>query len=646
MKKFQLSAIAVLLFGSSFAQEKVINSEVTPLKGELIHITAPLESYKTIPLNNDVKVRDENGIIRPDGFRRKPFEPEVFPVAETFTEDPALQKNAGVSAIEGSGETDRVNTPLLFNFAGMGFSSVNPPDPTLCVGPNHIIQMINGTSGALFRVYNKTGGILLNTTFMDAITGRGGLGDPIALYDQFADRFVITEFANRAETGSEGLIFAVSRTNNPTGAWNVYFFSTGTVFPDYPKYSIWNNAIYGTTNDFTASYVGSSAYAFDKAAMYAGAASVGAQRFSLGNTSKSFSSCPVLLQGTTLPPAGTGGLIAYMSADEFTSSTLDRDSIGLLEFRVNFATPALSTLVARASLATAAYTANVCSAFRGQCVPMPGTASRLESLQGRTMNQPVYRRYGTYEAIALNHTVDRGTNVAGVRWYEIRKTTGNWFIQNQSTFSPDLTHRFMAASCLDSRGNLALIYNASSSTVFPGIRATARRVCDPVNTLATPEVTIIAGTASNSSTRYGDYSHLVADPDGVRFWATGQYNAAGTWSTRIAAFNVALCTVAPVLRETPAAASLISVNTVNDGELTIAPQPAQDIVAVSWHSAGTGEETLRLVNTSGQVMMQKAIASVKGVNTLRLDVKDYSGGTYVIQVTAGKSTLTGKLVIE
>lgn len=644
MKKFQLTAFAVLLFASSIAQEKITNQEVTPLKGELIHTTAPLESYKILPLNNDVKVRDENGIISPDGFKRKPFVPEVFPVAETFTEDPALQRNVGAPAIEGSGsrETDRVNSPLLFNFAGIGFSNVNPPDPTLCVGPNHIIQMINGSSGALFRVYNKTGGILLNTTFMDAITGRGGLGDPIALYDQFADRFVITEFANRAETGSEGLIFAVSQTNNPTGAWNVYFFSTGTVFPDYPKFSIWNNAIYGTTNDFTASYIGSSAYAFDKAAMYAGAASVGAQRISLGNTSKSFSSCPVLLQGTTLPPAGTGGLIAYMLADEFTSTTLDRDSIGLFEFRVNFTTPSLSSLVPRASLATTAYTANVCSAFRGQCIPMPGTASRLESLQGRIMNQPVYRRYSTYESIALNHTVDRGGNVAGVRWYEVRKTTGNWFIQNQSTFSPDLTHRFMAASCLDSRGNLALVYNASSSSVFPGIRATARRVCDPANTMSSTEVTVIAGTASNSSTRYGDYSHLVADPDGVRFWATAQYNAAGTWSTRIAAFNVAACTTAPALRDVPATNRV----SVNNEELTIAPQPAQDMVTISWQSAGAGEETMRLINASGQVMTQKAVATNKGTNVLKLDVKDYPGGTYIVQVTAGKSTFAGKLIIE
>ncbi len=82
------------------------------------------------------------------------------------------------------------------------------------------------------KVYTKTGGQVVAQVFLDAITGRGGLGDPIALYDQLADRFVLIEFANKAENGNqEGLIFAISQTNDPSGAWFVYFFGYGNTFP-------------------------------------------------------------------------------------------------------------------------------------------------------------------------------------------------------------------------------------------------------------------------------------------------------------------------------------------------------------------------------------------------------------------------------
>ena len=89
--------------------------------------------------------------------------------------------------------------PPLANFEGLsnqdnfnvfGFR-VNPPDPVGDVGPNHYVEMIN----LLFAVYDKTGNLLLGP--VDTGTLWAGFpiedctdpsGDPIVLYDQFADR--------------------------------------------------------------------------------------------------------------------------------------------------------------------------------------------------------------------------------------------------------------------------------------------------------------------------------------------------------------------------------------------------------------------------------------------------------------------------
>lgn len=528
--------MAVLLTGHFAVNAQVIAQNPEVIQGKLIRVTKPLAQFTATDDIPYVKVRDENGVLWPEGKKKAQRIPDYFPLQEKNAEDASLQKNYPQ-------QTNIAERAVTNNFNGLGFTNVNPPDPTLCAGPNHVIQMINASSGAIFKVFDKSGGQVVAQTFLDAITGRGGLGDPIALYDQFADRYVLTEFANASENGNqEGLIFAVSQTNNPAGSWFVYFFGNGSIFPDYPKFSIWTDAIYATTNDFAASYVGSTAYAFDKAKLYAGDATATVQKFSLGNTNKSFSTCPVLLQGTTTPPAGTGGLIAYMLDDTWTSSTADVDSIGLLEFDVNFTTPSASTLSTRSSLNVAAYKSTVCTATRGQCVPMPGTTSRLEALQGRVMNQPVYRRFGGYEGIVINHTVDKSTaGISAVRWYELRKTTGNWFVNQQSTYSPDDTHRWMASVCYDRFGNIGLAYNVSSSTINPGIRYTGRKECDPANQMTYSEDVIIAGSSRNGSTMYGDYNHLVADPDGVTFWFTGEYNATTQWSTRIASFTLDEC---------------------------------------------------------------------------------------------------------
>ena len=537
---FFLSTLFCALAITGFAQENVIARGAGEIKGQLVRTTAPLRSLTAEQhLLKEIPVRDENGII---GMKKQPVVFPYFAEQNAMTEDAAIQKKYNVLA-------EGLNAASIgANFNGIGYQPLNPPDPTLCVGPNHIIQMVNGSSGALLKVFNKTGGQVVAQTYLDAFTGKGGLGDPIALYDQLADRFVLIEFNNKTETTQEGLTFAISQTPDPTGSWYVYFFGFGTTFPDYPKVSVWNDAYYATTNDFAnaSTYSGSSAWAFDRAKMIVGDPTATAQRFTLGNTNKFFSMCPVLWQGTTAPPAGSGGLIGYVFDDAWTTSTTDRDSIGLLEFKVNFANAALSTVTHKSSMATTAYKSDICTATRGRCISQPGTTIALEALHQKVQNQPVYRNFGSYEGIAFTHLVDKGTNIAGVRWYELRKTTGNWGIYQQSTYAPDNTHRWLPSLCYDKYGNIGLAYNVSSSAtgVYPGARFTGRKECDPLNTMTYAEQVIIAGTASNGSNRYGDYNHLVADPDGTSFWFTAEYNGASTWSTRIASFSLDACTPA------------------------------------------------------------------------------------------------------
>ncbi|MEI7470999.1 MAG: T9SS type A sorting domain-containing protein [Chitinophagaceae bacterium] len=599
----QLLTVFVLLFSCAlFAQNQSFFKNPIVLTGRLVKITKPLRDFtpadKAIP---DVRVRDLDGIIGKDEAFEEGAE---APFGANILKDPALQMQYP-NRPHGNGiSPDNV---ISANFNGIGYQPLNPPDPTLCVGPNHVIQMINGSSGALFKVFNKTGGQVVAQTYMDAITGKGGLGDPIALYDQLADRYILTEFNNKPETGTEGLTFAVSQTNDPAGAWYVYFFSTGTTFPDYPKFSVWPDAYYATTNDFAngTTYSGSTVYAFDRAKMIAGNATATVQKFTLGTTNKHFSMSPVCLEGTSLPPAGSGGLIAYMSDDAWTTSTSDVDSIGLFEFKVNFTTPSLTSVVAKSSMAVTAFKSDICTTTRGQCITQSGSTVKVEALHQKIMNEPIYRNFGGFEGIVLSHVVDKGTNISGVRWYELRKTTGNWSVYQQSTYAPDDTHRWLPGICYDAAGNIGLAYNVSSSATgfTPGARYTGRKSCDALNTMTYAESVIIAGTAANSSTRYGDYNQLVADPDGIRFWFTCEYNAASTWSTRIASFTLDNCT--PALCGDPAGLTATSITNTGAtlGWTAVASAISYDVdyklsTAATWTNLATAT-ALTSVSVSG-----------------------------------------------
>lgn len=454
--------------------------------------------------------------------------PEVNPNALPKGMDPALQTEYPHPAADDRG--------LTLSFNGMGNTNVSPADPSIDVGPNHVIQMINGGSGAYFKIWNKAGTQVLAQTYFDTYFNQpGGAGDPIVMYDELANRWFMSEFT---ASGNQFSI-AVSSTADPLGTWYKYTF-TAPQFPDYPKYSIWNNAYIITSNENSPAV-----YAINRTTMLAGGASTTAQRFTLNSfgTIGFQAATPVSLNGTTLPPTGTPAYVMRMRDDSWGATT---DALEMWAFNINWTTPASSSLTQVATLPIAAFNSSLCGYTAFACVPQPNSTTTLDPLREVLMNRIHYRNFGTHESIVCCHAADvDGNDKAGIRWYELRRTggtAGTWSIYQQATYSPDANHRWMASIGITATGNIGLAYNVSSSTVYPSLRYTGRKSCDPLNTMTEPETVIVAGTASNNSNRYGDYNAMGLDPsDGETFWFTGMYNPAANWSTRIAAFSIAGC---------------------------------------------------------------------------------------------------------
>ncbi|PIE81136.1 MAG: hypothetical protein CSA11_05005 [Chloroflexi bacterium] len=434
---------------------------------------------------------------------------------------------------------DAFDTPL-FNFDGQGYTGVNPPDTVGDIGKDHYIQMVNG-GGTVVSIYDKTDGSLIQSFALTSLSNcTSGNGDPVVLYDQQADRWFLSEFGN-----GYSLCILISQTPDPTGAYYSYQFNTPN-FPDYPKYGVWPDAYYATTNEDNPSV-----YAFDRSAMLTGAAA-SSQYFTTSRLAGfGFQSLtPSDMDGSTPPPNNAPNYIMRHVDTEAhgISGYPTNDILEIWGFSVDWNTPANSSFTKVADILTTEFDSALCGLTSFNCMGMPGVSQgspdSLDPLREVIMNRLIYRNFDDYETLVGNFTVDIGNDIGGVRWFELRKVgTGGWTLYQEGTYAPTTNdNRWMGSIAMDGSGNIALGYNVSSQTVYPSLRYAGRLNSDALGTMPQGEYTLVDGSGVNSNNRYGDYSAMSIDPvDDCTFWFTGQWNETNNWSTRIGAFKFDTC---------------------------------------------------------------------------------------------------------
>jgi len=57
-------------------------------------------------------------------------------------------------------------------------------------------------------------------------------------------------------------------------------------------------------------------------------------------------------------------------------------------------------------------------------IPQKGTSRLADAIADRVMYRLQFRVFNGHWSMVANHTVNAGSNVGGIRWYELRKTTG------------------------------------------------------------------------------------------------------------------------------------------------------------------------------------------------------------------------------
>jgi hypothetical protein len=488
--------------------------------------------------------------------------------------DGALQSTGVAAAAIGApiANFEGLSNQDNFNLYG---GRVNPPDPDGDIGPNHYVEILN----LAFAVYNKQGTRLLGPVPIGALWQGFAVdectepsGDPIVLHDQFADRWILTQFTTRGlDFPDEPLnpfynCVAISTTSDPTGPYFRYAFTTGFNFPDYPKYGVWRDSYLITTREFGIhheSIYGIGIYGLERNKMIEGDPNARVASVLLED-----SEVPINLIGDGLLPPDIDGkqkpknevpAPIVGTQDDGGPYGATFDALNVWEFDVKWnSTPTASVKLATQLPVAAFDSIFPCAPTSRDCLPQPGITDPAQFLDILSYRQRptwrlAYRNLKDSESMVTNQSVEATPGMAGARWYEIRRTNGAYSVRQQGTYAPsDGVHRWMGSIAADKNGNMALGYSVVNGTsVFPGIRYTGRLAGDPLGQMTLGEGTIINGSGVQTTTnsRWGDYTSMNVDPtDDCTFWyvneyytAAGQASSTAGWQTRIASFRLPGC---------------------------------------------------------------------------------------------------------
>jgi hypothetical protein len=525
--------------------------------------------------------------------------------------DPALQTAPPI--YKGSAKTK-------VNINGMG--GAFPPDPTGAAGPNNYVQAVNSS----FKVMNKDGsnigGGIHALSFL--WPGSSSDGDPIVMYDRFADRWFISQF----QVSSSEILIAISETSDPMGAYFAYSFTvnSNSSFPDYPKFGLWPNGYYMSANSGNNNCV-----VFEREEMLLGNP---AQMISMTFPSMSYffrSVAPAYAEGPTAPEADEPFYYFHVQDDSW--SGVSTDHIKVLKCEVDW-TAGTGSVSVHQSLNTESFNSVFTNSWDD--ITQKGSAQKLDAVTGIIMYKAQYRRFEDYNTAVMCTTVDvDNTNRAGVRWFELRDNNdGQWYIYQEGTYSPDSQNsRWMGNVAMDQNGNMGMAYSFTGPDDYAGIRYTGRYKDDPLGQMTVEEQIAVEGLSSQTGgNRYGDYSQMTMDPsDDMTFWYTGEYlGNSGSRKTRIFSFS--------------------SWHLLGQEEADIsnpffnAYQTEPTKLKLVWNSLLDEQVSAKLIDMNGKIILTETINS--SINEKTFNVPSFAKGIYMIKLTGENTNLTKKIYLN
>ncbi len=465
----------------------------------------------------------------PLGFRMAPEQPspsapsaQVYsgplPVQATITANPAAAQPG---------------------FQGLAFASgpanaVDPPDPWVAVGPDHVVQAVNRS----LRITNRSGGSPTDISLADFF-GTSGLGvttfnaDPRVIFDSSHGRWVATELSWDCDTtdvsfGHGYVDVMVSDTSDPLGSWSGFYISFNDFLPDYPALGTSSDKVAITANIFA----------------FVGGAGNCASHTGYAGTDVLVLDWSAILNITTLPVEEYATGANYFTPRVAVQTPATSESLRLVTQKLvsgslDVAHWTITGLVGPSGTGTTATEvdltlANVIQDFRDPIAPRQPSGTVTTHIDSRPTD-------AVWQSNKLTFVSTQACTPSGdseprdcVRVSQL----------NTSTATPSLVQDFLIAQTgadsyfggigMSSNGGLFVVWTRSSGTAgaYASSYGAYHVPTDAPNTISPPEL-LAAGQANHIGGRWGDYVGVAQDPlDRNAVWQANEYASSdGRWGT-------------------------------------------------------------------------------------------------------------------
>ncbi len=505
-----------------------------------------------------------------------------------------------------AGMSDLVNNAYLAFDCGGSRPCVEPPDPWIAAGPDHLVQMVNIHT----RITDRAGRQLVlaaNVAFFGIPAAEFMDADPRVLYVPERDRWIASILSYGCDGEAEPyspvghLYFSVSATGDPTGAWDRYVIDFPGVIPDYPGLGYGSGTVALSANEFALAgcegpvpiiaeqgYDGASLHVVDWADLLDGD---GTAAFTATSPD------PGLFNWRPAPNLAADPTIhALVEMGTPTAPSLGHATISGTIAGGDLVVSAPTELTGVPGLPLAAAPA---PRDRGGSIP--------DALDERVTDAV---RLG--DRLAYVHTTPCGSGTSlrdCVRVTELDVSGAAPALAQSLLVDAAGTDTYMGGVGFSDDGTLYLVYSRSSPTTYISSYARWQRPADPRGAFGPGTALLAAGRGAyggrTGNTRWGDYVGVARDPaDPAAVWQANQYaDTDGGWATWVSQLAE---DVTPPVVSVPRP-SLASGKTI--GTSTIP-------VTVSWTAADTGS----------------------GISSTRLQLSK-NGGTFS-SVTLASSTAT------
>lgn len=494
----------------------------------LISICIPIHGW-TLPVNTSAENR-EGTMPVVLSLSQIPQESRDLVTNDSYLQD-RLAEQRTVESNESTLEQGNINAasgisptaPKLYRtFAGPGASGFEPANPSIAVGPDRVVAVVNRS----IAIYTKVGQLVYTTTlrnFFRALpdTEAANILNAKVIYDAYQQHFLVVMEAMQPPTKKSWFFFAASKTSNPRGDWGFWELNIALnggastqLFGDYPCIGLDSQAIYLTANMFNWDYrfqyakirvlKKSEVYKFGKVTWH--------DFFNLVDATG--------VKAVTIQPAQSFG---STSAEYLVSANPAGGDKLTLWTITNPTAPGIA--LAKTAVSVSAYLPPTPASQKGG--PL-----KIDSGDD-TPGNVVFRDGFIYTA----QTVARGTGTSAsssVRFYQI---STNGAVAQQVNYGSGTSFFYYPVVMVDSRGNVVMAYNHSSGGLFVGSFFTGRKVNAAKNTLEPSAVLQNGISYYHLTTRtvqyWGEYNGIALDYDDSIWFIGASAKKPDEWTTRI-----------------------------------------------------------------------------------------------------------------